>query len=180
MAELRRVYIDTCCLIDLVKIELGQLLTTDKQNDVWHVKKLLEANRDGELQVFTSTLTIAECRHAGANVPVSETVKSQISRLLMSGQYMRLVQMTPFIAEDAQDLSWKHGLSLKGADSVHVASALDRKCHELLTGDGRMVRIGVHSNALSGMGLDVCEGRSTKSLPEKYRQLELDDGQSVH
>lgn len=180
MAELRRVYIDTCCFIDLVRVELGHALSTDKQNDAWHVKKLLEANRDGEVIIFTSTLTIAECRHAGENVQITDTVKSQFTRLLMSGQYVRLVQMTPFIAQDARDLSWKQGISLKGADSVHVASALDRKCDELLSGDGRIKRLGEVGGALVSLGLATREARNTKSLPEKYRQLELGDGQTAH
>src|SRR5690606_38501640 len=105
MAELRRIYIDTCCFVDVVRIDLGHLLTTDKEEDVWHVKKLLEANRDGEVAIYTSSLTIAECRHAGEGL-VTDAVKSQFSRLLMSGQYVRLVQMTPFIAQDARDLTW--------------------------------------------------------------------------
>lgn len=180
MAELSRVYIDTCCLIDLVRIDLGHTLSTDKQNDAWHVKKLLEANRDGEVQIFTSTLTIAECRHAGENVKVTEAVKSQFSRLLMSGQYLRLVQMTPFIAQDARDLTWKHGLSLKGADSIHVASALDRKCTELLSADGRIKRLGDVGGSLAKLGLVAREARDTKALPEKYRQLELGSAEKLH
>jgi hypothetical protein len=175
MADQRRSYIDTCCFIDLVKTELGDTLTTDKQSDVWFLKKLLEANRDGEVELFTSTLTIAECRHAG-QTPVSEQVQSAFRRLLMSGQYVRLVQMTPFIAEDARDLTWKHGISLKGADSIHGASALDRKCDEMLTGNGRMIRLGGSGDALSRLGLAVREGRDTVCLPEKYRQLEFGNG----
>jgi hypothetical protein len=50
VAELRRVYIDTCCFIDLIRVEIGKGVDADKENDVWHVKKLLEAHRDGELE----------------------------------------------------------------------------------------------------------------------------------
>ena len=173
MAELRRVYIDTCCFIDLVRVAIGKAATTDKENDVWHVKKLLEAHRDGEVQIFTSSLTIAECRHGGEG-EVTPEVKSQFSRLLMSGQYVRLVQMTPFIAQDARDLTWAHGIALKGADSVHVASAIDRKCEELLTGDGRLGRLGAVGGPLQKFGLSCREGRNTECLPTKYRQQGLD------
>lgn len=62
-----------------------------------------------EVHLFTSTLTIAECRHVGDTV-LTEEVKSRFNRLLMSGQYLRLVQMTPFIASDARDLHWVHGI----------------------------------------------------------------------
>ena len=109
MAGVRRVYVDSCCFIDLIRTELGKGLNDDKANDVWFLQKLMEANRDGEVALYTSTLTIAECRHGGDG-EVSEKVKSGFTRLLMSGQYVRLVQMTPFIAQDARDLSWNHGI----------------------------------------------------------------------
>lgn len=179
MAEPRRVYIDTCCFIDLVKVEVGAGLDADKENDVWHVKKLLEANRDGEVALFTSTLTIAECRHGGQGL-VNEVVKSQFTRLLLSGQYVRLVQMTPFIAQDARDLTWAHGIALKGADSIHIASAIDRKCEEVLTGDGRLGRVGAQAGPLAKFGVACVEGRNTQCLPEKYRQTDILDGKNLH
>jgi hypothetical protein len=174
MADPRKVYLDTCCFIDLVKTELGEKFTTDKEHDVWFTKKLMEAHRDGEVLLYTSTLTIAECRHAGEQ-QLSQTTKSAFTRLLLSGQYVRLVQMTPFIAQDARDLTWQHGINLRGADSIHVASAIDRKCEELLTGDGRILKLSAQSVALQPFGLTVCEARQTTCLPSKYLQLNLDD-----
>jgi predicted nucleic acid-binding protein len=179
VADLRRVYVDTCCFIDLVRVEIGKGVAPDKENDAWHVKKLLEAHRDGELEIFTSTLTIAECRHGGEG-NVTDAVKSQFMRLLMSGQYVRLVQMTPFIAQDARDLTWAHGIALRGADSIHVASAIDRKCEEFLTSNGRLGRVGALNGPLQKFGLHCREGRLTECLPMKYRQQELGDGQTTH
>ena len=48
MADLRRVYIDSCRFIHMVKVDVGQVLTTERQKDVWFLKKLLEAHRDEE------------------------------------------------------------------------------------------------------------------------------------
>jgi predicted nucleic acid-binding protein len=174
MAEQRRIYIDTCCFVDLVKTEIKQPLTTDRQHDVWYLQKLMEAHRDGEVALFTSTLTIAECRHAGEQ-QLSDATRSAFTRLLMSGQYVRLVQMTPFIAQDARDLTWRHSINLKGADSIHVASAIDRKCEELLTADGRIAKLGAQAGPLKSFGLSVCESRLTTCLPVKYLQMNLDD-----
>lgn len=174
MADLRRVYVDTCSFVDLVKGGGA----ADKENDIWHLKRLMEAHRDGEVLLFTSTLTIAECRHAGASPP-PEAVKSQFTRLLMSGQYVRLVQMTPFIAQDARDLSWAHGINLRGADSIHVASAIESKCEELLTSDRRMGRVGQHADTLARFGLVCREARDTQCLPQRYRQQDILDEQ-VH
>ncbi len=177
MADLQRVYVDTCCFIDLVKVAQAQTLTSDKQQDVWHLQKLMEAQRDKEVELFTSTLTIAECRHTGDPAAVDDTVRANFTKLLLSGQYVKLVQMTPFIAQDARDLTWKHGMSLRGADSIHVASALDRSCTELLTGNGRLKKLGAEGAALTKLVLAIREPRQTTCLPEKYRQLELDGGQ---
>jgi hypothetical protein len=118
MAGERKSYLDACCFIDMVRTKIGKILTKDRETDVWFLKRLLEANRDGEVEIYTSTLTIAECSHGGDG-DISPTVKSELNRLLMSGQYVRLVQMTPFIAVDARDLRWNHGIALKGADSIH-------------------------------------------------------------
>lgn len=174
MAELRRVYIDSCCFIDMVKIEVGRPISTEKESDVWHLKRLLEAHRDGELLIFTSTLTIAECTHAGDG-DIRDAVKSAFSRLLTSGQYVRLVQATPFIAQDARDLRWNSGINLKGADAIHVASALEMKCEELLSCDAALERKSRFSSELSRRGLYIKTAANTACLPAKYRQLDLVD-----
>ena len=96
----------------------------------------------------------------------------------MSGQYVRLVQVTPFIAVDARDLRWVRGISLKGADSVHVASALAVKCEEFLTSNGRLNRLNLVSTTLAKLDLYVRAGRDTQCLPDKYRQLTLSDERS--
>ena len=93
--------------------------------DVWFLWKMLEAHKEKDIEVFTSVLTIAECTHADGNS--EQKVRELCTRLLMSGQYVTLVQPTPFIGADARDLRWIHGIALKGADALHVASGLDRK-----------------------------------------------------
>jgi predicted nucleic acid-binding protein len=179
MAELRRLYGDSCCFIDLVKTDLGKPLSGDKQHDAWFLKRLLEAHRDGEVLVFTSVLTIAECRHAGDD-DLSEAVKSRFNRLLMSGQYVRLVQLTPFIAQDARDLRWEHGISgLRGADAIHVASAVAMRCEEFLSDNGRLARTGAQSGPLARFGLTVKCARDTACLPAKYRQMDLGNGETL-
>jgi len=180
MADERRVYLDTCCFIDLVKVKVGKPTETDRESDVWFLKRLLEANRDNKLHLFTSTLTIAECRHVGDN-DISEEVKSQFNRLLMSGQYVRLVQMTPFIATDARDLYWVHGIpGLRGADAIHIASAIERKCEEFLTADSRLERLGKQTGPLARFGLSAKRGKDTLCLPTEYRQMKLEDEEPRH
>src|SRR5947208_2192260 len=106
---------------------------------------MLRASRDGKVEVLTSTLSIAECTHAGGNY--SEDVRNLFRKVLTSGQYVILIQDTILVAERARDLRWVHNVSFKGADSIHIASALDQNCGEFVTFDGKM-----HDRALELQG----------------------------
>lgn len=169
MPEALRSYLDACCFIDLAKQAIGTL-PKDRATPTWYVWKLLEANRDGTVEVFTSTLTIAECTHADGIV--DQRVRDLFSRLLMSGQYVRLVQPTPFIAADARDLRWNHGIVLRGADYIHVASALAIKASELLTTDTKILSVAPRTNTI---GLRIAAPQLTAVLPDDYRQENLLD-----
>ena len=169
MADPRRSYLDSCCFIDLAKQAIGTL-PADRASSTWYVWKLLEANKDGEIEVFTSTLTIAECTHADGNI--EQRIRDLFIRLLMSGQYTRLVQPTPFIAAAARDLRWNHDIALRGADYLHVASALAIGATELLTTDAGML---AQAAKISALGLRVVAPQLTVVLPEHYRQGELLD-----
>ncbi len=164
------IYLDACCFIDMVKEHVGQPLSADRNTDVWFLKQITQACRDSELDVYTSVISIAECTHAGGDM--SPPVKARFDALLMSGQYVKLVQPTPFIATDARDLRWKHNISLRGADAIHVASALDRKCEEFITTDGQAKKM-VAKTTLAQMGLRVIRAAQTTCLPGKYLQLGL-------
>jgi hypothetical protein len=169
MPDPDRAYADSCGFIDLAKEAVGTL-AEPRANHAWYLWKMLEANKDGELQIYTSTLTIAECTHADGNM--EPRVRDLFTRLLMSGQYVRLVQPTPFVAAEARDLRWKHGILLSGADYVHVASALEIKAREFLTTDDRILGQAVKIEAL---GMRVVMPALTAMLPEHYRQGELLD-----
>ena len=90
----------------------------------------------------------------------------------MSGQYVKLVQLTPFIATDARDLLWKHNIVLRGADAIHIASALDRKCEEFITMDEQAKKMAAKAT-LAQLGLRVIRASETTCLPGKYLQLAL-------
>lgn len=170
MADRIRVYMDSYCFIDMAKQAIGALPAVSTQ-EVWYCWKLLEAARDREIDVLTSVLTIAECTHADGNSDAK--VRDLFTRLLMSGQYVQLVQPTPFIAADARDLRWVHGIALRGPDGLHVASGLFLKAAEFLTTD---VKITKHVAGIGTLGMRVTNAAKTTCLPMKYRQEELLDG----
>lgn len=172
MAELKRVYFDNTVFVDVVKTDLGKEMADARAADVWMAKRLMEAHRDKEVQVLTSALTIAECTHGGDG-DVSERAQFLISKMLMSGDYVHLIQMTPFVATAARDLRWKSGINLKGADGIHAASAISAECCEFLTGDGRFNRLHVHRETFQDLGLRITSPSNAQSLPAKYRQMGL-------
>jgi predicted nucleic acid-binding protein len=170
MAQLKGVYFDNSVFVDVVKTDLGKVVAADRLADVWMAKRLMEAHRDKEIQVLTSALTIAECTHCGDG-DVSDRAQFLISKMLTSGDYVHLIQMTPFVAIGARDLRWKHGINLKGADGIHAASALSEGCNEFLTGDGRFDRLHVHHAAFESLGMKVSRASGAVSLPTRYRQI---------
>jgi hypothetical protein len=90
----------------------------------------------------------------------------------MSGQYVQIIQPTPFIAADARDLRWVHGLTLRGADALHVASGLFLKSTEFLTTDEKITK---SATAIGALGMRVTTPSKTACLPMKYRQEEIFD-----
>ena len=172
MAQLSKVYFDNTMFVDIVRTDLGKSLDSDRVADVWVAKRLMEAHRDKEVKVMTSVLTIGECTHGGDG-DVSDRAQFLISKLLMSGDYVHIIQTTPFIATDARDLRWVHGINLKGVDGIHAASALSQNCNEFVTTDGRFDRLYVHKEAFERLGMRIVHARDSQCLPAKYRQLGL-------
>ena len=173
-----RVYIDSCGFIDAVKQAVNKL-PSDRDADVWHIKKLLEAHRNGDVSVVTSYLTIAECvaiEPGQAKVP--EEIQEQFRRLLSAGQYVALLQQTPRTAKIAQNFRWQHNLVFAGPDALHFAAAIEASVDEFLTTDERLKKPKVAAvvDALSAIGLRLIRGAATGCLPSSYRQEDILNG----
>ena len=176
MANRPRLYIDSCCFIDLVKHEVGQL-PDNETADIWFTKQLLEAHKDKAVEVLTSVLTVVECVGIEpGQEKVSLEVQSHFRRLLTSGQYVHLLQTTPRTGGIGQDLRWKHGIVLRGPDATHFACALEAQVVEFITNDGRLKsdKVKAALPKLSAAGLKLIRPSQTGNLPDKYRQGNLD------
>lgn len=176
MATKPIVYMDSCCFIDVVKQTVGNL-PASREDDVWHIKKLLQSHRSGEIIVVTSYLSIAECvavEEGQADVP--KNVQEEFRRLLTSGQYVSLLQQTPRTAVKAQNLRWQHKLVLGGPDSLHIAAAIEASASEFLTSDERLKKpkLAVAVNELKSI-IRLVRASETQSLPEKYHQGDMLD-----
>jgi predicted nucleic acid-binding protein len=172
-----RLYIDACPFIDLVKEKVGILPTeTDLKNNVWYLKQLLKANAAQDVALYTSYLSVAECvavEKGATSVP--QNVQDEFRRLLTSGQHVTLWAPTPNTARIVQDLRWKHGLVLQGADMLHVASALEAKCVEFITTDGELQKPKINAAVakLQSIGISAVPGRKTQYLPDGYKQGDM-------
>lgn len=170
-----RIYLDANCLIDAAKVEIKgvesiQGLPDSRQRGVWVIQQILRAAFAGDLEVFTSTISIAECSHIGEKPPEGR-VKQLFESVLLSGRCLKLVESDVFVCGDARDLMWDHGISLKGADAIHVASARSAKCEELLTVDRGILD---NEKAIKAViELKVLCPSKTQLLPDDYRQAQL-------
>jgi len=170
MTDKPKVYLDSCCFIDAAKYRDAGSAPDDKKQDVWFTQQLLRASEAGDIQVHTSSLTIAECTHVGEHPPPEE-IKRLFRSILISGKIVHLVADSIFIAEKARDLRWDYDMTLKGADAIHVATALEVECTEFVTSDGR----GPHKNGakIAALGCKVVRAQNTQVLPETYGQPSL-------
>lgn len=173
MTDLNRVYIDSCLFINLAKHELVMASKDVNERNAWLTKQFIKAAKDKNIQVLTSSLSIAECTHIQGKGSPSDEARQFFDGLLASGvSGVNLVQPTLTIIRKARDLRWIHDIPLQGAlDAIHVASALDRKCGELLTTDKKILN---KNSKLHKLGLKICEPEETVLLPDKYRQEDLD------
>lgn len=163
-----RIYMDSNCFIESVKSKIG---TADpaRADDLWHIQQLLTASARGEVEVITSHLTIAECKHAGG--PPTDEVKRLFGSILSSGKVVKLAQLTKVIAERARDLQWDHNINLGGADAVHVATALSTGCKEFLSFDYAKPKSPVKfAPQLLTLGLIAVIPANTTLVPPSYRQ----------
>jgi predicted nucleic acid-binding protein len=169
---LDKIYIDSCFFIEAVKTSVGDPTDADT-NDIWYVQKCLEASKNGDIQVITSHLTIAESRKAKGEP--SDKVKRLFNSILLSGKVLKLGALTQKIAELARDLEWQHGINLSGADAIHVATALKLQCKEFFTFDSKRKSPLKYKAELSKLGLTVIYPSETSLLPSKYLQRNIFD-----
>lgn len=161
-----RVYLDSCCLIEMIKGERG--LPLDHPEDEDMTKRLVRASRDGKIECWTSMIAVAEVLHVDKATLPDQATKDRIERLLLSGRDGIFTHgISPPLVIRARDLYWTDGLLDRAADRIHIATALDLKCDEILSVDGRLGK-RFEKSAIQGTPLRAA--RDTRSLPDEYRQ----------
>jgi predicted nucleic acid-binding protein len=97
----------------------------------------LERARKGEVVIVTSSLTLAEVLWM-KGAPRTTKQKAELVRQFFRKSYIRVVNVTRKIAEEAQELVWDH--SIKPKDAIHVATAKAYGTPILETFDEKLIK----------------------------------------
>lgn len=145
----RRIYWDAC-------VFLSAFDGNPQRKEV--MRSMLEQNMavDGEISIMTSTYTIAEVAFAAQEREaklLDEAILKSIDAF-WEGSGILLLEFHQLLAYDARELGRKFaagGRSLRGKDSVHMATAARHSAVELHTYDEKLLRIGEFD------GIKICK-----------------------
>lgn len=82
---------------------------------------VLSAAEEGKIEIVTSAWTLTEVIKKKGEKPIPRTSEQKI-RDFFENPYILVREVDRFVAEQARDLIWAHGL--KGPDAVHLATAV--------------------------------------------------------
>lgn len=99
-------------------------------------KQAVEAFQTGNVQAFSSTITLAEVLPKPVELGDTALVDQFIS-LLRHGKNLRLLDITADIAESAGKLRGKY-LTLRTMDALQIATALSTGADAFMTNDRRL------------------------------------------
>lgn len=125
MSDPGRIYLDAVVYLALIKGEAGRLPIA---------RSLLRGGEQKRFEVVASTLIYAEvCGHGDVrSAPDAEAVDAKVSAFFELG-FIQWVEVDLVLARQARRLSRE--LGLRGADAVHMASAIRASCDVLMTWD---------------------------------------------
>ena len=170
------VYIDSCLIIDLVKVKRNVTVDGSRHSESWFVERILEAARDGEIRLIASTIALVECLRADEVMPdpVAEETKQLIRDFLWSGEMIELVAFDLFVAERARDLRWVDNVKIQNADAIHIATGLLEGATEFLTTDEKLkARYAPLLEKMRGDGMFAIVPSATASLSQERRSADM-------
>ena len=94
-----RLYLDSCCFIDLVKEQVGLLpAEPGRANDVWHLKQLMKAHRNGDVLLLTSFLAVAESvAIMPGDAAVPQDIQDRFRRMMTAMQTKTKAKRVPML-----------------------------------------------------------------------------------
>lgn len=153
MPDYQRLYLDADVYLALIKGEVGRVEVA---------RALLRDGQDGRFEVYASTLLYAEvCGHGEVRAAANaQAVDERVSAFFEHG-FIRWVEVDLSIARDARQVS--RGQRLRGADAIHLASAIRTSCDVLMSWNKNDFAVGT-----------TVEGVELRE-PHLFGQGQLDD-----
>lgn len=154
MADKRRVYWDACIWFAVIKQEPGRFVRAN------HV---LEQARRGEVEIWTSSLTLAEafrkqCGTPGEQHAGLDEAQDVAFEEFVAQDFVVEVQVDHAIGVSARRLLRKHTKLRKPADAVHLATAAESQVDEFHTFDSaNLLPLDGLVFSKSGKALKICE-----------------------
>jgi predicted nucleic acid-binding protein len=160
MAKPQRIYWDACAWIAFIAEEKAiPTKSGSPENRYAMCLNFLEAARKGKYEIVTSAFTLAEvCKSP-------EVVSSPIDNLaaFFERSYILVVPVDLSIGRRAQAMQASGLVTLKPADTVHLASAQRARVTELHTFDDKILALDGKVLGADGAAIKVC--RPTQGVP---------------
>lgn len=163
MARKRRAYWDSCAWIGLI---------CEEEDKIKACRHVIEQARRGELQILTSTFTLAEvyrlkCEESEKALPEE---KDQIFEEFLSQEFIVYIQLTQDVGIYARRLLRRAEGLKKPQDAIHLASAAIYNADEFHTFDrDDLLRLDGKIDREDGEKLKIC----TPPIPSEPAQTEL-------
>jgi predicted nucleic acid-binding protein len=146
-----RFYLDSNVYLAWLRGEQGRAETA---------RELLTAGEEHRLTIVASTLVYAEvCGHGEVRSAEAEDVDAKIRTFFERG-FLRWVEVDLPAARQARTLSREHGL--RGADAIHLASAIRGRTERFMTWDTKDFPIG---QTVEGVRVQEPEAYGQGTLP---------------
>lgn len=154
MAKLPWVYWDACTWIAYINQEKA---ITNKdgivENRFAKCLEVLEQASNKKLEIVTSAFTLAEvCKNPEVRESPLENLPAFFER-----SYIVMVPVDMAIGRKAQHMQASGLISLRPADSIHLASAIRAKVSELHTFDGGILRLDGLIPGADGKPIKICK-----------------------
>lgn len=148
MTGLPRIYWCTNVWIDLAQQTPGRIDRCVAE---------IDRARKNEIEIWTSTYTLAEAYSLGGGANGGNHVSAQVDAYFQQ-PFIRLVQVDRAIALRARDLLRAHSKLKKSPDAIHLATALASNCDELHTFDGKnLLPLNGSVHRRDGLLMKICE-----------------------
>jgi predicted nucleic acid-binding protein len=141
-----RVYADSCLYISVIKRDADVLADGTPR---WQVSRsLFAAAQRGDVLILASTLVQAEVLGNGEvrTRPADSQVQTMVSDWFLA-DYVEWCDVDRMISRRVGELSGRYGL--RGADAVHLASAIRLRADVLMSNDGGFA--SCHGQVIDGV-----------------------------